>query len=52
LRGELISHLDRLRTELEAGKPDRRIRRGATVPGGCRTRACSDCRPRGGAWSS
>jgi hypothetical protein len=24
LRGELISHLDRLRTELEAGKPDRR----------------------------
>jgi uncharacterized membrane protein YgaE (UPF0421/DUF939 family) len=26
LRGELISHLDRLRTELEASKPDRRIR--------------------------
>jgi hypothetical protein len=26
LRGELISHLDRLRTELEVGKPDRRIR--------------------------
>ncbi len=26
LRGELISHLDRLRTELEAGKPDRRAR--------------------------
>ena len=26
LRGELISHLDRLRTELEAGKPDRRVR--------------------------
>ena len=24
LRGELISHVDRLRTELEAGKPDRR----------------------------
>ena len=22
---------------------------GATVPGGCRTRGCSDCRPRGGA---
>ena len=47
LRGELISHLDRLRTELEAGKPDRRARPGATVPGGCRTGACSDCRPRG-----
>ncbi len=28
LRGELISHLDRLRTELEAGKPDRRARPG------------------------
>src|ERR1700759_1506595 len=26
LRGELISHLDRLGTELEAGKPDRRAR--------------------------
>jgi uncharacterized membrane protein YgaE (UPF0421/DUF939 family) len=26
LRGELISHLDRLRTELEVGKPDRRVR--------------------------
>ena len=26
LRGELISHLDRLRDELEAGKPDRRAR--------------------------
>ena len=27
LRGELISHLDRFRTELEAGKPDSRPRR-------------------------
>ena len=27
LRGELISHLDRFRNELEAGKPDSRPRR-------------------------
>lgn len=47
LRGELISHLDRLRAELEAGKPDRRARsrrnRTWRLPHG----ACSDCRPRG-----
>ena len=30
LRGELISHLDRFRTELEAGKPDSRSRRRRT----------------------
>ena len=47
LRGELISHLDRLRTELEEGKPDRgapplRHRR--------RMRPGSGCRRRGVGW--
>ncbi len=46
LRGELISHLDRLRSELEAGTPDQRPGRGATAPGGRRGRAGSECRPR------
>ena len=46
LRGEVISHLDRLRSELEAGVPDGSAQRRVTVPGAGRGRTGSDCRPR------
>jgi hypothetical protein len=49
LAGELISHLDRFTTELEAGKPDSRPRRRRNRAWRLPPRGCSDCRPRGGA---